>query len=71
MTSQEQAQALRRLDQLYEQKDSFRVWLTGDQASQGDYDAAVRQLETANPGLSVKRVNLTYRTGHVLAPAEE
>ncbi len=30
MTSQEQAQALRRLDQLYEQKDSFRIWLGGD-----------------------------------------
>lgn len=71
MTSQEQAQALRRLDQLYEQKDSFRVWLSGDQVSQGDYNAAVRQLEAANPGLSVKRVDLTYRSGHVLVPAEE
>jgi len=26
MTTQEQAQTLRRLDQLYEQKDSFRIW---------------------------------------------
>ncbi len=71
MTSQEQAQALRELDWLYEQKDSFRAFLAGDQSSQGDYDAAVRQLETANPGLSVKRVNLTYRVGHVPAPEEE
>ena len=36
MTSQEQAQALRELDRLYEQKDSFRVWLAGNQQSQGD-----------------------------------
>lgn len=28
MTSQAQAQALLRLDQLYEQQDSFRIWLS-------------------------------------------
>ncbi len=70
MTSQEQAQALRELDWLYEQKDSFQAWLASAQLSQGDYDTAVALLESANPGLSVKRVNLTYRIGHVLAPEE-
>ncbi len=70
MTSQEQAQALRELDRLYEQKDSFRVWLAGNQQSQGDYDAAVARLEAANPGLEVKRVDISYRTGHVRAPKE-
>ena len=70
MTSQEQAQALRELDRLYQQKDSFRSWLSGDQQSQGDYDAAVTRLEVANPGLAVKRVDLSYRAGHVLAPEE-
>jgi len=71
MTSQEQAQALRELDRLYEQKGSFRVWLAGNQQSQGDYGAAVARLEAANPGLVVKRVDLTYRVGHVLATEEE
>jgi hypothetical protein len=71
MTSQEQAQALRELDWLYEQKDSFKAWLASAQSSQGgDYDAAVARLETANPGLMVKRVDLSYRVGHVLAPEE-
>ncbi|MHB8596681.1 MAG: hypothetical protein ACYDER_07715 [Ktedonobacteraceae bacterium] len=70
MTSQEQAQALLELDRLYQQKDSFRVWLAGNQSSQGDYDQAVQQLEDANPGLLVKRVDLSYRTGHILAPEE-
>ena len=70
MTSQEQAQALRELDRLYEQKDSFRVWLAGKEPRQGDYDAAVARLEAANPGLAVKRVDLSYRVGHVLAPKE-
>ncbi len=70
MTSQEQAQALRELDRLYEQKDSFRAWLVGHEQSQGDYHAAVARLESINPGLSVKRVDLTYRVGHVLAPKE-
>ncbi len=69
MTSQEQAQVLRELDRLYEQKDSFRAWLT-DQASQGDYDTAVARLEAANPSLVVRRVDLSYRVGHVLAPEE-
>lgn len=70
MNSQEQAQALRELDHLYEQKDSFRIWLAGDQSTQGDYDQAVRRLEAANPGLLVRRVDLSYHTGHVLAPEE-
>lgn len=70
MTSQEQAQALVTLDRLYDQKDSFRSWLAGDQASQADYDAAVARLETANPGLVIRYVDLGYRTGHVLAPYE-
>lgn len=70
MTSQEQAQALRKLDRLYQEKDSFRSWLAGDQQSQGDYDAAVAQLEAANPGLAVKYVNLMYRMGHVLVPED-
>lgn len=70
MTSQEQAQALRELDRLYQQKDSFRSWLAGEQQSQGDYNAAVAQLEAANPSLQVKRVDMTYRFGHVLAPEE-
>jgi hypothetical protein len=70
MTSQEQAQALRELDRLYQQKDSFRVWLAGDQQSQGDYDEAWAALEAANPGLVVKRVDMTYRVGHVLAPED-
>ena len=70
MTSQEQAQALLELDRLYQQKDSFRAFLAGNQSSQGDYDAAIARLEAANPGLVIKRVDLTYRTGHVLAPEE-
>jgi hypothetical protein len=70
MTSQEQAQALRELDRLYQQKDSFRVWLAGDQQSQGDYDEAWAALEAANPGLKVSRVDMTYRVGHVLAPED-
>ena len=70
MTSQEQAQALRELDRLYQQKDSFQTWLAGNQQSQGDYDAAVARLEAANPGLIVKRVDMSYRVGHVLAPEE-
>ena len=70
MTSQEQAQALRELDRLYEQKDSFQAWLSRAQSSQGDYDAAVARLKAANPGLTVKRVDLSYRVGHVLAPEE-
>jgi len=70
MTSQEQAQALRELDRLYEQKESFRAWLAGNEPSQGDYNAAVARLEAANPGLAVKRVDLSYRAGHVLAPEE-
>ena len=70
MTSQELAQALRELDRLYEQSASFRTWLTGQQQSQGDYDAAVARLEATNPGLAVKRVDLSYRAGHVLAPKE-
>jgi len=70
MTSQEQAQALLELDHLYEQKGSFRAWLAGNGPNQGDYNAAVARLEAANPGLTVKRVDLSYRTGHVLAPEE-
>jgi hypothetical protein len=70
MTSQEQAAALRELDRLYEQKDSFRIWLSGNQQSQGDYDVALRRLEVENPGLVVKRADLTYRVGHVLAPED-
>jgi len=70
MTSQEQAKALRELDRLYEQKASFRSWLASNQTSQADYDAAVAQLEAANPELYVKRVDMTYRVGHVLAPEE-
>jgi hypothetical protein len=70
MTSEEQAQALRELDRLYQQKDSFRTWLAGNQQSQGDYDAAVARLEAANPGLTVKYIDMTYRMGHVLAPEE-
>jgi hypothetical protein len=70
MTSQEQAQALRELDRLYQQKDSFRARFAGGQQSQGDYDAAVARLEAANPGLMVKQVDLTYRIGHILAPED-
>jgi hypothetical protein len=70
MTSQEIAQARRELDQLYRQKDSFRAWITEDESSQGEYDATVAQLEVANPGLVVKRVDLVYRMGHVLAPED-
>jgi len=70
MTSQEQAQALRELDWLYEQKDSFKAWPARAQSSQGDYDAAVSKLEAANPALTVKRVDLSSRVGHVLAPEE-
>lgn len=70
MTSHEQAQALLELDRLYQQKDSFRAFLAGNQNNQGDYDQAVRRLEAANPGLLVKHVDLSYRIGHVLAPAE-
>ncbi len=70
MTSKEQAQALRELDRLYEQKESFRSWLAGEQYSQGDYNAAARQLEAANPGLVLKYVHMTYRSGHVLAPED-
>ncbi len=70
MTSQEQAQALRELDRLYQQKDSFRAFLADEQNNQDDYDQAVRRLEAANPGLLVKRVDLSYRTGHVLAPED-
>ena len=70
MTSEEQAQALHELDRLYQQKDSFRTWLAGNQQSRGDYDAAVAKLEAANPGLTVKYVDMTYRMGHVLAPEE-
>ena len=70
MTSQEQAQALRELVWLYEQKDSFKAWLASERSSQGDCDAAVARLKAANPGLTVKRVDLSYRVGHVLAPEE-
>lgn len=70
MTSQEQAQALRELDRLYKQKDSFRTWLAGNQQSQGDYDTAVARLEAANPGLIVKYIDMTFRMGHVLAPED-
>lgn len=70
MTSEEQAQALRELDRLYRQKDSFRTWLAGNQQSQGDYDNAVARLEAANPGLIVKYIDMTYRMGHVLAPED-
>lgn len=70
MTSQEQAQALRELDRLYQQKDSFRVWLAGDQQERHDYDEAWAALKAANPGLTVKRVDMTYRVGHVLAPED-
>ena len=68
MTSQEQA--LRELDRLYQQKDSFRSWLADDQRSQGDYDAALRRLKAENPGLTVSRMDMTYRVGHVLAPED-
>ena len=71
MNSQEQAQALRELDRFYEQKESFRSWLAGDQANQADYTAAVSRLEAANIGLIVKNVDMTYRRGHVLAPEDE
>ena len=71
MTSQEQAQALCELDQLYERKDTFRNWLAGEQVSQGDYDQAVQRLEAANPGLAVRRVDLSYRTRHVLVPEDD
>lgn len=69
MTSQEQAQALRELDWLYEQKDSFKAWLASA-SSQSDYDTAVARLEAANPGLVVKQLDLSYRVGHVLGPKE-
>jgi hypothetical protein len=69
MTSQEIAQALRNLDRLYMKSDSFRAWLEEDE-SRADYEAAKQQLEAANPGLVVKRVDMTYRIGHVLAPEE-
>jgi hypothetical protein len=58
------------LDRLYEQRDSFKAWLASAQSSQGDYDAAIARLEAANLGLVVKRVDLSYRVGHVLAPEE-
>ncbi len=61
MTSPEQAAALRELDRLYEQKETFRSWLAGDQASQADYTAAVARLEAANTGLIVKYVDMTYK----------
>lgn len=72
MTSQEIAQALLHLDRLYPQKDSVRAWLGIGQSgtSQGDYDQAVSRLESANPGLRVRRVDLHYREGHVLAPED-
>ncbi len=70
MTSQEQAKALHELDRLHEQKASFRSWLADNQTSQVDYDAAVSKLEATNPGLVVKRVDMSYKTGHVLAPED-
>lgn len=70
MTSQEQARTLRELDRLYQQKDSFRVWLAGDQQERHNYTAAVAALEAANPGLRVSRMDMTYRIGHVLAPED-
>lgn len=70
VTSQEIAEALKLLDALYEQSHSVATWLTGNTTQQESYEVVKRQLEEENTGLCVLRVNLTYRTGHVLAPID-
>lgn len=70
MNSTELAEALKLLDSLYEQSQSFREWLAGSTIQQDSYEEARRQIEAANPGLRVIRVSLAYRIGHVLAPID-
>ena len=70
MTSQEQATALKELDTLYDQATSFRSWLA-EGSEQRRYGLLKDRIEQATPGLRVKRVDLTYRYGHVLAPIDE
>lgn len=70
MNSQEIATALRLLDDLYEQKQSFKNWLSGNTVQQDSYDEAIQQLEKALPELCVKRVDIVYRMAHVLAPRD-
>lgn len=70
MNSTEQAEALRLLDSLYEQKESFSNWLSGNTVQKDSYEEVKRQLESACPGLCIVRVDLNFRHGHVLAPID-
>lgn len=66
MNPKELAKALHQLDSLYQQKDSFKNWLSGDTDARERYERIKQDIETAFPGLRVVYVGLGYKETHVL-----
>lgn len=57
------------LDVLYEAKESFSHWLSGETSNETSYQQLLTEIETAT-GMRVLHVDITYRYAHVLAPRE-
>jgi hypothetical protein len=66
MTPQDLILALKKLDSLYVQKDSFRSWLSGNAEASNEYEQVREQIEAAYPGLSVVYVDITFCMTHGL-----
>jgi len=67
MNPQELIAALRELDRLYDEKDSFQAWLAGrTDALQTEYTLKKSAVEAAFPGLCVVFVYVTYKSTHGL-----
>lgn len=57
------------LDVLYEAKNTFSIWLSGETSNETSYQQLLTEIETAT-GMRVSYVDITYRYAHVLAPRE-
>jgi hypothetical protein len=71
MTPEQLVIAFARLDTLYSQKDSFRNWLSGDDAGiRTEYEELKLSIEKAFPGLKVIYAHFEFRETHALIADE-
>jgi hypothetical protein len=72
MNPQELIAALRELDRLYDEKDSFQAWLAGrTEALQTAYTFKKAEIENAFPGLRVVYTYITYKSTHALVAEDQ